>query len=223
MKEKVISRIRKMLAIANDASASEGERENALRMAYSTMAKYNLDIAETNVADEVRMIESDVRASNPWSRTIMMVVSELFFCNYFFVRGWSGNKDRHYFVGLKSNAETAKEMAFFVVNSVSKESNKLRQGAAAARSFCEGATTAIVIRCASLRRQAEKQNNDESTGTSVVLASLYEKEREENEKFLAAQGINVKTGTRKVSGIESNAYNSGMVYGAKVQLNRQVK
>lgn len=45
-KIKILGRIRKMLALANNEGASEGERDNALRMAHATLAKYNLDMAE---------------------------------------------------------------------------------------------------------------------------------------------------------------------------------
>jgi hypothetical protein len=42
--DKILSRIQKMLALANDLAATEGERDNALRMAYNLMAKHNLDM-----------------------------------------------------------------------------------------------------------------------------------------------------------------------------------
>src|SRR5215472_4319088 len=48
--EQILARVRKMLALANDAGATEGERDNALRMAHATLAKYNLDLAAAEIA-----------------------------------------------------------------------------------------------------------------------------------------------------------------------------
>lgn len=45
MEDKIINRIKKMLALANDAAAAEGERDNAMRMAYNLLAKHNLTMA----------------------------------------------------------------------------------------------------------------------------------------------------------------------------------
>jgi hypothetical protein len=45
-REKVLARVKKMMTLATDAGASEGERENALRMAHATLAKYNLTMSE---------------------------------------------------------------------------------------------------------------------------------------------------------------------------------
>ena len=44
----ILDRVKKMLAIANDSAASEGECDNALRMAHNTLAKHNLDMADLN-------------------------------------------------------------------------------------------------------------------------------------------------------------------------------
>lgn len=44
--DKIINRVKKMMALANDPAASDGERENALRMSYAILAKYNLDMTD---------------------------------------------------------------------------------------------------------------------------------------------------------------------------------
>lgn len=57
-KERILSRVRKMLRLANDAGATEGKRDNAMRMAHATLAKYNLDIAQ---AEESGVVGADDR------------------------------------------------------------------------------------------------------------------------------------------------------------------
>ena len=55
-KARALARVRKMLALANDAAATEGERENALRMAHATLAKYNLELAEAVERGDARVM-----------------------------------------------------------------------------------------------------------------------------------------------------------------------
>lgn len=48
---RVLARVRKMMALANDdAAASDGERDNALRMAHATLLKHNLTMAAAEEA-----------------------------------------------------------------------------------------------------------------------------------------------------------------------------
>jgi len=46
IENKVLERVKKMIALGNDAAATEAERETALRMAYNLLAKYNLSMSD---------------------------------------------------------------------------------------------------------------------------------------------------------------------------------
>lgn len=111
-KDVVLSRVRKMLALANDAAVSEGERDNALRMAHATLAKYNLSLSEAETAgadaDESRVSDSAAETiGHAWLRTIFYAVAQLYFCKYYTAR-LNGQKVRHYFIGRESNTTTAR-------------------------------------------------------------------------------------------------------------------
>ena len=49
---KALEKIRKMLALANDAGAQEGEIENALKFAQKLMAKFSIDEDEVNLSSD---------------------------------------------------------------------------------------------------------------------------------------------------------------------------
>lgn len=51
-REKALEKIRKMYALANDAGASEGEIENALKFAQSLMAKFNIEEGEVDLSPD---------------------------------------------------------------------------------------------------------------------------------------------------------------------------
>src|SRR5277367_6879077 len=79
------ARIRKMLALAADAGATEGERDSALRMAHATMIKYNLDAVEMGAAaaDDPRSENDGTFLGFPWSQRICVSVARLMFCRYY--------------------------------------------------------------------------------------------------------------------------------------------
>ena len=156
---RALERVRKMLALAHDAAASEGERDNALRMAHATLAKHNLSLVDAETTTSERRVDLALETLCwPWMRTTAHGVAELFFCKYFFVRTRK-NYVKHYFVGLKSNATTASELAQYVVDSITKEAAKAKRAAPFADSdfvvsFCKGAAHRVYVRCERLRAEA---------------------------------------------------------------------
>jgi hypothetical protein len=126
-REKVLARVKKMMTLANDAGASEGERENALRMAHATLAKYNLTMSEAEAsgkkAEEARGAEHMTGRDYPWMRTTAHAVAKLFFCEYFYIL-IGGGKVKHFFVGRESNVFTAQGMTTYVIDSIDREAQR---------------------------------------------------------------------------------------------------
>lgn len=222
-KSKVLDRVKKMLALANDAGASEGERDNAMRMAHATLAKYNLSMAEAEThegtAAEKRILGSLKIKSAPWQRTIAHGVAQLFFCEFFFY------STSFVFVGRESNSITASELTKYLLRSVESEGNayQRRMGPGTIRSFCKGAANRIYWRCDELRKAADKmEGTPASNGTALVLASVYDREKQQNELMLENMGIKLRTKKTGQRDSDWSAYNSGREYGDKVGLHRQV-
>lgn len=222
--DRIIDRIRKMLALANDQAATEGERDNALRMAYATMAKHNIDAArvEATGTKEPRLNLDSEGWSMLWAKQMYLCMGELFFCKYYFGRKINGTKVIHHFVGKESNAVTASYMATFVVTSILKEGRGRgwHNLSAEMRSFALGAVNALWVRIQAMKAEATK--TDSAPGTALVLASLYVTENEANEAFLAEQGMLFKKAASRRTMVNAEAYASGKEFGDKVNLNRQV-
>lgn len=166
--ERIIDRVRKMLALAKDAGATEGERDNALRMAHATIAKYNLDMAAvereakkkgTSESAEPREFHSARFFGRPWARQVAVACAELFFCEYLYVPAFKGKDTTHIFVGRVSNTLTAAEMAQWLVAAVMKEGKRYQRandaGNIAYRSFAVGAAGRIRDRVREIRLTAE--------------------------------------------------------------------
>lgn len=233
--ERILNRVKKMMNLANDAGATEGERDNALRMAYATLQKHNIDMASVEGhtivgANGTQEKREKVRAeyvSHHWARVASMAVAELFFCSYYYSRDSRTGKVWHSFVGRTSNAVTAAEMSAYVCVSIQKEASRHAKwlGGAAQRDFCKGAVTKIVRRCYDMRREAEKAPAAQPGGSmALVLKSFYDSEAAANKQFLVTTGTKVvvkRAGDRDPKNYD--AYRAGTQFGARVNLDRQIK
>jgi hypothetical protein len=240
-KDRVLARVKKMLNLANDAGASEGERDNALRMAHATLAKHNLSMAEASQADtsrgEARIEETAKNIGYPWARQAAHAVAGLFFCKYFYMDVYTATGKprsdacRHFFVGRESNATTAREMAIYVLQSILREANRRRVAEQQTwtwhTSFCKGAAARVRVRCSMLRDEAEKADAaraaaSPSSGTSLVLASLYALETTANEAFIASRGRKLGVVQSREHAPSVSGYADGAAFGNSISLNRQV-
>lgn len=241
--KRIMSRVQKLLRLANDAGAAEGERDNAMRAVHAILAKYNLDLAsiesvdsasgaDTGSAVEPRIDHAAEFIGYPWARNICQSIGNLFFCRYLYstLRGGAGGKCRHYFIGRTSNAITAALVAEFVVKAVFREGAKLQrmqhENTAFHRSFAWGAANKIRARVNELkidRKQVEQPTTATTTGTALVLASLYDTESKANDQYVLERWKKLGHGGRGGKGADHGvAYQQGQAYGATVSLNPQL-
>lgn len=223
--ERIIDRIKKMLALANDLAATEGERDNALRMAYATMAKYNIDMAEVDARDrqEERINFNRESWSWLWAKQVNKIVGELFFCKYYFGQKINGTQCKHHFVGRESNAMTAAVMADYIVNSILREGRAIykQNTAPGTRAFAIGAMHALHARVEVIKAERAAEQEAATPGTALVLANLYLTEMQANEEFCADLGLRKsKASNRAIS--NGDAYAQGRAYGDTINLSAQV-
>ena len=228
--DKIIGRIQKMLALANDLAASEGERDNALRMAFATMAKYNIDQAQVDAATREKTEPRIDFGSNGWSwmwtHQVRNIVADLFMCRYCYRNSGSGKINGtqclHNFIGRESNAMTAAVMSEYVVDSILKEGRKIykQNTAPGTRAFAIGAMHKLAERVAQIKREQSAQSEAESSGTALVLASLYKTEKDANDAMLAL--LNTKQHKARNSKLDNTAYAKGNEFGAKINLSAQM-
>lgn len=244
---KILRRIRKMINLANDAGATEGERDNAMRMVHATLAKYNISMAQVEASDEQekRGTLREAFLGKPWAIQISHAIARMCFCHYYYqtLGGNAGptQKAMHNFIGLESNVVTAKEMARFVVESVNREAQRYQRSIDGRygdyRAFAQGAASKIRLRCAEIEHDAKTRGVDaQSTsaddhaslqvsgaGTALVLASLYKTEHDANLAWLKDHQVVLKDGrSQTIDTRRTQARAAGVRYGATVSLNRQI-
>lgn len=218
--DKIIDRVRKMMALANNDGATEGERENALRMSYALLAKHNLTIDDLQEVEE-RCAEFLDSVHAAWARQIANAIAKLFFCNYYI--SYPNGKIRHNFVGKASNAMTASLISDYVMRSVRREASRMStasgHGTAWKTSFCKGAMYKIIERCKAMRAE---QETAPVTGTGLMVIDVYKSETLANDEFIKKSlGRALATANSRMHGA-GIGYHEGQAYGAKVSLNAQV-
>ena len=234
--KRILARVQKMLNLANDAGATEGERDNAMRMAHATLAKYNLSLADVDSANEEAKRKDDGEPreehvntfyGRPWARNVANNIAKLFFCYYLYTSHKKATQVRHYFIGRHSNAITAALIAEFVVKSIMREGNRQKraehQGNAWLRAFCWGAAQRVSERVDKLIAGEDESQADEP-GTALVLASYYDTERVANELMVQQKYPSLRKG-RGGKGYDygGDAHTRGREYGGTVSLNSQLK
>lgn len=244
---RILARVKKLLRLAADNAASEGERDNALRMAHATLAKHNLSMAQVeavgNVMDNDPRIhhEAEVAIKEDWVRQVAAGIAQLFFC-YHYRKTATQNP---VFIGKSVNVMTATYMMEYVVESIKREGEKKAKehyGEAKLNklldfddftvpeaskpawqlAFCVAAAQKVRERCKELREAAERQQDTGVPGTALVLASIYKSEQEKNLLMLKEMGITLQmvpfAGGRNVT----TARAAGTAYGNSINLSRQI-
>jgi hypothetical protein len=243
---KILRRVRKMLTLAQNAGATEEERDTAMRHVHATLAKYNISMTQVEAGDQEKRGQlSEAYLGKPWAVRISAAIARMCFCHYHYhtMGGNAGptQKAMHVFVGLESNVTTAKEMARFVVESVNREAQRyqrnIKGGYADYRAFAQGAAERIRLRCFKIQDDASRngvarddaEDDDamkaaaKSSMTSLVLSSLYKTEEDANKQWLEERKITLGKGrSQTVDRSRGYAHRAGAEYGDKVSLNRQV-
>lgn len=224
--EKVLDKVRKLLAMANDERGNEHEREQALRMAHNMLTKYNLDMldVEKHIHDK-----EDPRArfdsegwSMKWTLFVRKAVAELFMCKYFYGRKINGTRCEHSFVGRESNAVTAEYISSYVIESILKEGRRLYKHnlSSETRAFALGCTHRIQERIAIMIK--EKVQELVGTGKDLAILDLAKAEALANDEFIKASGTSLVVKKSKTRDVNVRAYGAGREYGGKIGLNVQV-
>jgi hypothetical protein len=224
--EKIIDRVKKMMALANCSGATEGERDNAMRMAYNLLAKYNLSMSQVDAHNSTPQEQRESQTAKfvvyPWARNIANLVGSLFFCNYYFMRSHTGKQAEHVFIGKASNCATAQYMSEFVVKSVCREAARLYGSAIApeARCFAIGVVRKLQERIKEIK---DSHNAESTVGTELAIVNLDKAEKEANALWLAEQGVKLRTTANRSKGVtDSDAFHAGKDFGARVSLAPQV-
>lgn len=232
-RDKLLARMKKIMALATNAGATEGEREAAMHQLHKLMAKYNIDQATLEGVDltkqvdniEGHVLERHEFYGRPWARTIVNGVAKMMFCKYFVIDSPKKNMAIHCFVGTAENVAAAVMLAQFLVDGVKAEGERRAKAmgenvSAYRRAFGTGAASALYSRC-----MEEMRKPPEGAGsTALVLTNVYQNAERLNQLALAEKfGIRLRAGANrgKTSGV-GDAIGAGRAHGNAMNLGRNL-
>lgn len=231
--QKIIERVQKMLRLAEDKGASEGERDNAMRMVHAYLAKFNLDMETVRSNGKDQKIDEEGGGprthythsffGRPWACNAAAAVGDLCFCAYLYRSARMSKDCKHFFIGRTANAVTAAYLAEFVVKSIHKEGKKRQriegQGNPWFLSFAWGAALKVRERVKKLK---EKPDINATAGTELVLASYYSSEWAANREYQKVAFPRLRTlgGGKGIR--DRDGYTQGQAFGETINLNRQI-
>lgn len=224
--EKVLEKIRKLLERANDERGStEGERETAMRMATSLMAKYQLDMADIPQAQRERddpLGRFDGEGWYlPWCQLIRNSIAKLFDCRYINMGKINATRGKYTYVGRASNATTAMLMADWIVKDALREADRVggHRLTSAGRSFGLGFADRLGVRVAALRAAAVEEMKQSSGRDLVVVQTNFAKENaawlDNNLKTKPGKAVSHRNINDAAMGADRNAAD-------KVNLSKQI-
>lgn len=228
----VIARIRKMLALAADSGASEGERDNAMRMAHTAMAKYNLAIAEVEAsapdakdpAIEARVEETISFSTALWAQIVAVEIGKLTACLY--VQGGrrtaSGRPVKtHNFIGRAANATTAGYLAQYLVRSIEREGRARAYEESRSATWVYAFGTGAAQRIGERVRELIASREGFTESKALVLADWRNKENEANRAHLRATCPTARQVTKNFS-VDADGHARGRTYAEGLSLNQQL-
>jgi hypothetical protein len=179
---KVLDKVKKLFALASNEGASEGEKENAMRMAQALLRKHNLDATDVKLAG---ISETEVGAVEMphWCKLVYNGVTLLFGVFYY----QSGPKT--IMVGNPASCATADYVAKFMVESIERQARNLASLSALDRLFVDAPRTRVTEQ----QREAFRHSAASALyGKCRDLAGPQENEsRALARDFLSKQGIHL--------------------------------
>jgi hypothetical protein len=249
--EKLVDRIRKLLALAGN-NPSEAEAGAAMERAAALMAEHNLTLAEVEtLGTENERIEERYqgkRARQTWARSIWGAVARLNLCLYYYqtpsteshlerVAGgktrWVGphTGDLHQLIGTRANVVSTQVMAQYLVDTVERLARECPDihGMHAHHAFKLGCARRLADRIRRLRedRMYAEQTTapaPHSGGQPIRLPGSYQIHDAANQMmFLEVYGYHLAGGGYRPTTSNSHAYSRGQRAGEQIGLDAQAK
>lgn len=223
-------KIRKLLALANNPGATEGEANNAMTMAAGLMAAYN--ITETQVSTDSVPVGRLVVEGN-WDIWVMSLVSAAAKLNACDGASHVYKKDVRgaEFIGREVNREAAKMMLLYLVDEVEREYKKaLPKGLTQARrsefrrTFKLSCARRISIRASNIIYEMRKNDMvaKAATGsTALVVAGSFDQQMNDIKKWMENEGFKFKTRKSRGRGYGSGT-EAGRAAGERIPLQKQL-
>jgi len=229
--ETIKNRIAKMLATASNDGATPGEKATAMQMASALMRRYNLerdDIEDINKKENYNSSEVNALWARltPWESSLAAFVSAYIVKGSWVVASKEGSTHRQFgtvgqakmtFVGLGQDAAIAVATFNQLRDSLLRQCN-VKFGSpvrGSGRSYAVGFVDGL-YNTARAAEKAEQLNVETKAEVTRALIRTDMLKAQAKNWYLKETDSTVKSSARRLSGIESGAYSTGVRDGQRV-------
>lgn len=217
--QKVIDRVKKLLAIADNENAPMHEKENAMGHAQKLILEHNLSEDFFESKEEIvsePIYEMDGVSASVWKERIINVICDVNYCYCFFKPGTKEKNAKFVAYGTPNNLEIVRILIDLILNQVYYYAHDYQgAGKSEKNSFKLGMATRISQRLRETHKEVVNHylQNSNNNAALVKLDSL----------MLAAKELAVKQNNLVIinrnTNILGDAYKAGMNQGNSVELN----
>lgn len=207
---RIIEKIKKLFALANDDGATGAESENALRMANAMLSKHSLEMNQLTGHDEdVFCTFAEYNLKTPGNMRAIGAICRLYNCRVIYDYNWPIPKTL--IIGTGANRMTA----VIVIDQILDQIKKECKGQNAA--FKEGAALGLSDVCNKIIKERKEDTQEILPGTGLMVIDQMKRQEMAASDFVDANFSNLKSGRRKRASAEGRAYGQGLNPGARVQ------
>jgi len=208
--ERLIAKIRKLFALANDKGASSNEAESALRMANALLSKHAIDKVRLAETDQVFASFLDYQLTS-WSKSVISTISRFYNCRCVFDYNW--DEPKTLVIGTSSNRITAILVIDHLLDQIKKETRGEKIA------FKNGAALGLYDKCQEIIEQRDRETGSDEVipGTGLTVIDIEKQQKMAADDFINANFSNLRSGKgmRKASA-EGRAYGNGLNPNARV-------
>lgn len=128
-RDQALVQIQRLFNAANDKMVgSSEEREQIMTKTFEILGEHNLSMQGAPVEDKEDREDTEIKEEfpDPFRRVLANTIADLCFCRYFASKVPNKQKYKFTFVGLETNVVAAREMASYIIRSVSKQGSNLK-------------------------------------------------------------------------------------------------
>lgn len=230
--ESIKATIAKLITLANDKGATEGEATAAMERATALMAKYQLDQAEVlsqkiKKGENLDVLQEDAdcyyfEPSYNWEYSLGWSIGNIFDCKaiqsqngYAIVNGKGFPSYKMIFIGLPDDMALVLYFFDYCQNEIGRETELFTQQKGKGNDFALGMTARIIQRLTEMYTKAAEQTQETCTALIVVKKDAID-------KHVAKEFPNLRQG-KPIKIKDGSAYMQGVAAGERVTLssNRQ--
>lgn len=223
-RDKIMERIRRLLAMAEDTS-SPNEAAIAARRAEKLMREHQLtqvdvlvkdldgDSVEISTVDHVQTIYGPRYKSSGQPRWVGVIAVAAALMNE--CEADMNHVGHTRFYGVAGDAQVAAAIFQYLIKETSRLAGKYPGGRAEKNAFRRGCASALQTRAREIKAERERQFQETSSGTALVLLKQALIEQRTGRKFEYETG--------KASPVDAAAYHAGRLAGRNINLNDQLE